>query len=147
MQLKSNSRWLTACLLLAALVVASAPLFAHHSQAAYDEDTLVTIKGTVTQFEFINPHSIIHLDVKDDKGNIESWLCYSAPPGVAARAGWTHDYFKPGEELTVMGFAEKSGRKVMFGVRHIRSNGEETPEGFAEKQVYQGYLDRQAKKQ
>jgi len=138
---------LSACILLiAGILLFAVPAPAHHSQAVYDEDTLITLKGTVTQFEFVNPHVIIHLDVKDDKGNVESWQCFSAAPGVESRAGWTHDYFKPGEEITVVGFGEKSGRKVMTGVRHFRANGEELPEAWPEKQIYQGYLDRHAKK-
>lgn len=146
-----NSRFwsvlFTAAVWTAGALLLAGPLLAHHSQAVYDEDTLITLKGTVTQFEFVNPHVIIHLDVKDDKGNTENWLCFSAPPGVESRAGWTHDYFKPGEELTILGFGEKGGRKVMTGVRHIRANGEEVPEAWPERQIYQGYLDRRAKKQ
>ena len=77
--------------LLAGILLLAAPAPAHHSQAVYDEDTLITLKGTVTQFEFVNPHVIIHLDVKDDKGNVDSWQCFSAAPGVESRVGWTHD--------------------------------------------------------
>jgi hypothetical protein len=135
-----------AILLIAGVLLLAAPAPAHHSQAVYDEDTLITLKGTVTQFEFINPHVIIHMDVKDDKGNVENWQCFSAAPGVESRVGWTHDYFKPGEEITILGFGEKSGRKVMTGVKHFRANGEEIPEAWPEHQIYQGYLDRHAKK-
>jgi hypothetical protein len=147
MRAKSKNLLLATCLLMTSLLASSVPAFGHHSEVAYDEDTLITLKGTVTQFEFINPHVIIHLEAKDDKGNLESWLCFSAAPGVVSRAGWTYDYFKPGEELTVMGFAEKSGRKVMLGVRHVRANGHEVPEAWQEKQIYKGYLDRRAKEQ
>jgi len=144
MSFQWRNGFVATALLIVGILLLAGSVPAHHSQAVYDEDTLVTIKGTVTQFEFINPHVIIHLDVKDDKGNTDNWLCFSAPPGVEARAGWTADMFKPGEQLTVQGFAEKSGRKVMTGMKHIRANGEEVTEAYTEKQIYQGYLDRKA---
>jgi hypothetical protein len=144
METSAKMRGLGVLTLAAGLLMVAVPMFAHHSQAVYDEDTLITLKGTVTQFEFVNPHVIIHLDVKDDKGNVESWECFSSPPGLESRAGWTSDMFKPGEELTILGFAEKGGRKVMTGMRHIRADGTEVTESYGEKAIYQGYVDRKA---
>jgi hypothetical protein len=144
METSAKKRALGVLTLAAGLLMVSVPMLAHHSQAVYDEDTLIILKGTVTQFEFVNPHVIIHLDVRDDKGNVDSWQCFSSPPGLEARAGWTSDMFKPGEQLTILGFAEKSGRKVMTGMRHIRADGTELPESYGEKAIYQGNLDRKA---
>ena len=132
-------------LALCFLLVAS-PLFAHHSQAVYDEEKLVTITGVVTKFEWINPHVVVHLEVKDDKGNTDEWVAFSGSPSMQLReAGWNSEQFKPGETVTIKGFPQKDGRKIMLGAKHIRANGEEISESIAEQRIYQGYLDRRAK--
>jgi hypothetical protein len=127
------------------LFVAS-PLLAHHSQAVYDEEKLVTISGVVTKFEWINPHVVVHLEVKDDKGNTDEWVAFSGSPSMQLReAGWNSEQFKPGETVTIKGFPQKDGRKIMLGAKHYRANGEEISESIAEQRIYQGYLDRRAK--
>jgi hypothetical protein len=139
--------WAFAVLFLAVgLLAVSGPVLAHHSQAVYDEDHLVTIKGTVTKFEWANPHILIHLEVKDEKGNAEEWIAFSGSPAMQSReAGWNSEQFKPGEEITIQGFPQKDGRKIMLGAKHTRANGEEVTESLAEQRIFQGYLDRRAK--
>ena len=56
-----------------AALIASTPVPAHHGEANYDTDKIVSVKGTVTEFQFINPHTLIAMDVKNDKGEIEKW--------------------------------------------------------------------------
>jgi len=125
---------------------AASPLLAHHSQAVYDEEKLLTITGVVTKFEWINPHVVVHLEVKDDKGNTDEWVAFSGSPSMQLReAGWNSEQFKPGETLTIKGFPQKDGRKIMLGAKHIRANGDEISESIAEQRIYQGYLDRRAK--
>src|SRR3974390_3938535 len=86
------------------LLVASAPLFAHHGEANYDTDKVVSVKGTVTDFQFINPHTLISLDVKNDKGEIEKWSCEARSPGMLVRAsGWDKTTLKAGDVITVAG--------------------------------------------
>jgi hypothetical protein len=132
--------------LMVGLLMVSGPVSAHHSQAVYDEDRLVTIKGTVTKFEWSNPHILIHLEVKDDKGNSDEWIAFSGSPAMQSReAGWNSEEFKPGEEITIQGFPQKDGRKIMLGAKHTRASGEEVTESLAEQRIYQGYLDRRAK--
>jgi hypothetical protein len=122
------------------------PLPAHHSQAVYDEDKLVTITGVVTKFEWINPHILIHVEVRDDKGNTDDWVAFSGSPSMQVReAGWNSEEFKAGETVTIKGFPQKDGRKIMLGAKHYRANGEELPESIAEQRIYQGYVDRHAK--
>lgn len=129
-----------------ALLVVSAPLFAHHSQAVYDENKLVTVTGVVTKFEWVNPHVIVHLEVKDDKGNADEWVAFSGSPSMQLReAGWNSEEFKAGETITVKGFPQKDGRKIMLGAKHYRASGEELPESDAEQRIYQGYIDRRSK--
>ena len=140
------SRLFLSLLLALCFSGASAPLFAHHSQAVYDEDKLVTITGTVTKFEWINPHVLVHVEVKDDKGNSDEWIVFSGSPAMQAReANWNSEEFKPGETVTIKGFPQKDGRKIMLGAKHYRASGEEIPESLAEQRIYEGYMDRRGK--
>jgi uncharacterized protein DUF6152 len=97
----------------AALVV-SVPLFAHHGEANYDTDKVVAVKGTVSSFEFINPHTLITLDVKNDKGEIEKWSCEMRSPTMLVRVGgWDKNTLKVGDVITVYGNRAKNGTTVM----------------------------------
>ena len=98
---------------------------AHHGSANYDMSKSVSVKGTVTQFDFMNPHSAIHLEAKDDKGNAEPWLIEADSPNNLARAGWTRDSLKPGEQITIVGNRLKDGSKVMRLQKVILSDGKE----------------------
>ena len=91
--------------------VASA--FAHHSGHAYDRKNPVTFTGTVTEYQFRNPHSLILVDVKDEHGVVTNWVVLTASPTKLFRAGWTRDTLKPGETVTVTGFPSKDGKKEM----------------------------------
>jgi hypothetical protein len=95
-------------------LVASAPLLAHHGEANYDTDKVVSVKGTVSGFEFINPHTLITLDVKNEKGEIEKWNCEARSPGMLVRVGgWDKNTLKPGDVITVSGYRAKNGSPVM----------------------------------
>jgi DNA/RNA endonuclease YhcR with UshA esterase domain len=97
----------------AALLV-SAPLRAHHGEANYDTDKVVSVKGTVSDFQFINPHTLITLDVKNDKGEIEKWNCEMRSPSMLVRVGgWDKNTLKVGDVITVYGSRAKNGTTVM----------------------------------
>lgn len=121
----NTRRSITFLALLAASVLLCAPLFAHHSTAEYDMSTLTSIKGTVTKFEWSNPHAYIYLDVKDDKGNAVQWTAELASLGMLARVNWKRDTVKPGDEITVSGNRAKDGRAVMRLDKIIFANGQE----------------------
>ena len=108
-----------------ALLIACGPLSAHHGSSNYDMSKSVSVKGTVTQFEFINPHSAIHLEAKDDKGNVEQWLIEADSPNNLARAGWNRDSIKPGDVVTIVGNRLKDGSKVMRLQKVIFADGKE----------------------
>ena len=96
------------------LFLVSAPLLAHHGEANYDTDKVVSVKGTVSDFEFINPHTLITVDVKNDKGEIEKWACEARSPGMLVRVGgWDKNTLKPGDVITVSGYRAKNGTTVM----------------------------------
>jgi hypothetical protein len=91
----------------------SHPAFAHHSSSAFDLEHMVTVKGTVTDFEWSNPHAFIHLDGKDDKGNVAQWRVECNSPNMLTRVGWNRGMIKPGDQLSVTGAPAKNGKKIM----------------------------------
>jgi hypothetical protein len=107
------------------LVIVPVGSFAHHGSSNYDMSKSVSVKGTVKQFAFINPHSAIYLDAKDDKGNAEQWLVEADSPNNLARNGWNRDSLKPGDQVTVVGNRLKDGSKVMRLQKVIFSDGRE----------------------
>ena len=103
-------------LLMAAcgLVAAALPLAAHHSfSAEYDGSKPITLKGKVTQVEWINPHSWIHIDVTGEDGKVASWSCETAPPNGLYRQGWRRDSIKEGDEVVIEGFVAKDGSHTL----------------------------------
>lgn len=96
----------------AVVLLFAGPMFAHHGGAAY-EGTPTTIKGTVVEFQFINPHCQLFINVTDEKGNLTKWDGEFTNPGTLHRRGWTKEMFKPGDEITMIGNRAKNGATVM----------------------------------
>ena len=98
---------IAALLCLAGAVV---PVFAHHSFAAeYDANKPITITGTVTKMEWMNPHARFYVDVKDGSGKVTNWGFEMGSPNGLMRQGWTRNSIKPGDEVTVEGSSSKDG--------------------------------------
>lgn len=114
---------------LAGLLMASGLLWAHHGTAAYDTSKSVTVKGTVTDFQFINPHVIVLLDVTDDKGSVQKWQGELTSPNHLVRAGWTKVSIKPGDQVTVTGYPAKSGANSLWITKTVLGNGEQLGTG------------------
>ena len=113
---------------LAAFFV-SAPILAHHGETNYDTDKLVSVKATVTSFQFINPHVQIFLDEKNDKGEIEKWTCEARSPAMLVRNGdWDKNTLKPGDVITAIGFQSKNGAKILRLKKIVLSDGKELPD-------------------
>jgi hypothetical protein len=112
-------------ILLTDLLIVSHPVFAHHSAAEYDAAKVVSVKGTVTSFEWTNPHAYIYLDVKDDKGDVEKWTAELGSLGMLARANWRRDTVKPGDQITAFGNRAKDGRTVLRLEKIAFPNGQE----------------------
>jgi hypothetical protein len=96
------------------LIVIAVPLFAHHGNAEYDEKRPLTMKGTVTEFMWASPHSKIFLNAKDANGSVVHWSIETLSPGKLARAGWTKDAVKPGDQITVTFSPAKNGSPTGF---------------------------------
>jgi len=120
------------CVVLAIeVLLVSRPLAAHHSGSAFDLEHPVTLKGTVANFEWSNPHVFIALDVKDEKGNVEQWRVEGNSPNMLTRVGWKREMIKEGDHLTVTGFLAKTGRKIMRLHSVMLGNGQQFDgEGF-----------------
>jgi hypothetical protein len=94
-------------------LLASLPAFAHHSFAAeYDRAKPVELKGTLISLEWVNPHAWIHLEVKDENGNVTKWDCELGSPNILLRNGWRKDTVKPGDVIIVSGNAAKDGSNM-----------------------------------
>jgi hypothetical protein len=95
---------------LAAAALCTAPALAHHSFAAeFDMNQPIKLRGTVTEIEFINPHSWIHLDVKKDDGTVESWAIEGGTPNTLFRMGITQRSLPVGTEILVDGYRSRDG--------------------------------------
>ena len=88
------------------------PVMAHHSfSAEYDSKKPVTLKGTVTKVDWMNPHVYFYLDVEDDAGNFANWALEMGPPNGLQRSGWTRSTMKVGDVVVVEGTLAKDGAK------------------------------------
>jgi hypothetical protein len=97
---------------------------AHHSFAAeFDASKPVTLHGTITKLEWINPHSWLHVDVKNDDGTTTEWMVEAATPNTLLRRGFTRDTVKAGTEITVIGYQAKSGAHRANGRDLILADG------------------------
>jgi len=101
------------------------PLFAHHGNAAYDTTKTVTVRGTITDFEFINPHVMVFFDAKNDNGDIEKWQGELTSPNHLMRTGWTKVTLKPGDQVTFSGLRAKSGATTLWITKIIAADGHE----------------------
>jgi hypothetical protein len=108
-----------------AFLAVSGPMFAHHGTAAYDTKNIVTVKGTMTDFLFINPHVQLHFDVKNDKGEVEKWQAELTAPNKLTRAGWTKHTLKPGDSITASGYVDKGDGHTMWINKLLGPDGED----------------------
>lgn len=113
---------------LGILFFVSGAVFAHHGSAAYDMSKTVTVTGTITDFQFVNPHVLIAMDVKDPSGKVDKWQGELTSPNHLARAGWTKSTLKPGDQITLIGGPAKSGSPTMW-IRKITKDGQEVSLG------------------
>ncbi len=130
-------------LALAAMVLMAARAQAHHAFAAeFDAKQPITLRGTVTRVEWINPHTWIHIDVKDADGKVTEWMIEGGTPNTLLRAGVDRKSLPAGTEIVVDGYRAKSGlnrangrditladgRRLSLGSSLTGATGTEQPE-------------------
>lgn len=102
----------------------SSSVLAHHGAAGMDMTKVVTMKATITQFEFINPHSLVHFDVKDENtGKVENWVAELGAANALHRDGWNTDTLKPGDHVTISGYQAKNGTYYLRLYEILTSDG------------------------
>jgi hypothetical protein len=106
------------------LLLATAPIFGHHSVSAeFDVNRQITYAGVVTRVEWSNPHVYFYVDVKDASGKATNWAFEGAGPNTLARLGWLRDSLKVGDRVTVIAYPARDGAAVA-SAREIRlANG------------------------
>ena len=107
-----------------ALLLAVVPVWAHHAfSSEFDINKPLTLKGTFTKWEMINPHSWFHIDVKDKDGKVTEWLVEGGSPNTLIRLGVTKYTIKVGTELTVEAYQAKEGTNKAVGRNFILADG------------------------
>jgi hypothetical protein len=120
-----NAKFAARFTLTAALLLVSGAAFAHHGAAGYDSNKQTTLKGTVTDFRFQNPHAQIFLDVKDSSGKVQNWILEAVGIATLSRSGWTKAIMKPGDAITVTGNPAKNGSPSMRLTKVVLASGKE----------------------
>jgi len=122
-----------AVLIAGAGLLAAMPLLAHHSFAAeYDRAKSVTLTGSVTKVEWMNPHARFYIDVKDDAGKVINWELELGSPNGLMRLGWTRNSLKEGDVITVEGSLAKDGSNLANARTVKLSDGRKVFAGSAE---------------
>lgn len=109
------------------VLIFAVPMLAHHGNATYNYDTKLKVSGTVTEWIWANPHCWLKLDVKDESGEVKHWIVEaSAPPTISAQ-GWSHNSFKPGDQVTATVIQAKNGQPIGRFEGEIVLNGKPFP--------------------
>jgi hypothetical protein len=115
----------------AGLLLVSGPVLAHHGRSNYDVTQTVTLKGIVTEFEWQNPHALIHFDVTDESGKVEKWVGETNSPNTLSRQGWTRNTVKVGDQITLIGHRVKGGSPYINFSKIIFADGHELSPAIA----------------
>jgi hypothetical protein len=111
----------------AALLLIPVSARAHHGWAAFTSDpaSQITLKGTVKEFHFVNPHSVIELNVKDEKGQIQVWEGELTSNTNLAPRGWTAISIEDRQEITLTGYPARNGSHALRVMKIVLANGKE----------------------
>ena len=118
-----RSRVLLVLVLASGALILSGPLFAHHGNAAFDAGKKVTLKGTVAEWVWANPHCWLKFDVKGDNGVVR-WVAETNNAPDMIERGWSKQSFKPGDEVTVTVEPVKNGNPVGRVLEVVLPNGQ-----------------------
>ena len=107
-----KSKLLTVLALGMCVSILSLPLSAHHGNAAYDATKQITLKGTVTQFLWANPHCVVLFDATDESGQVAHWMAETENPTTMTNMGWLKSSLKPGDAITIRVITVKNGKPI-----------------------------------
>jgi hypothetical protein len=113
-------------MIIAALgvLLVSVPLLAHHGAAALDTGKEITLKGTVTEWIWSNPHCFLQFDAKDDTGTVRNWAVETQNPTAMTQRGWSRTSFKAGDEVTVILEPVKNSQPIGRLLTVVLPNGQ-----------------------
>ena len=128
-----RNKFMSCFIVAVAFLIPSASMWAHHGNASYQTGKIVTVKGTVTEWFWANPHCLLKFDEKADNGEVRHWVGETQAPANMIDAGWSKNSFKPGDQVSVDIRPAKSGSfvgpisRVVFADGRVfsteRSNG------------------------
>ena len=110
-------------LVSSAVLLSAGTAESHHSNVAYEVTKVITITGVVKEFQWVNPHTWLHVLVDDGKGGKVEWAAEGRAPGILLRAGWTRSSLKAGETVTVDMSPAKDGTRVSIIARVTKADG------------------------
>ena len=119
-----KNRVIAGFLAAAGLLTASAPLFAHHGNVAFDTSKKFTLKATVTEWFWANPHCFLKFDAQDEHGSVVHWVAETSNPSDMSNRGWSKQTFKPGDQVTVTLTPVRNGRPVGRVLQVVLANGQ-----------------------
>jgi uncharacterized protein DUF6152 len=132
-----NSKSARAFGLVIGLLMVCGPIFAHHGGSDYDVQHPKTLKGTVTEFFWSNPHCQIFLDSKDDSGKVVNWTIETLAPAVLKRAGWSRETLHTGDQITITFVPSKRNTPVGMLRKAVLPDGTELTGGALGEQPQQ----------
>ena len=121
------------------------PLFAHHGTAAFENDKKVTVKGTVTEWLWSNPHCLLQFDVKGDDGKVVHWVGETQNPVSMTDRGWSKAAIKAGDEVTIVMLPVKNGMPLGRVVSVVFPNGKTLISGEGVPRAERDQLERQVR--
>ena len=105
----------------------SIPALAHHGGSEYDMTKIVTLRATVSELQYVNPHTLLLFTVKDDSGKAIEWTGELPSPNLLSRRGWSRSTLKSGDQVTIIGSPAKNGEKGMQVKKLVFPDGHELP--------------------
>ena len=105
----------------------SISLWAHHGATEYDMTKIVSLSGSVKEFQYVNPHTLVTFTVKDDNGKAVEWQGELPSPNLLSRRGWSRSTLKSGDQVTIIGAPAKNGEKGMQIKKLVFPDGHELP--------------------
>ena len=126
-----NGRWLLSIVLaVGAMALLSPSIEAHHGTSTFDMSRTTTVKGTVVDYQLINPHTELTIKVQQDDGSTVEWNIESVSATMLLRVGWKRDSVKIGDAISVTGHPAKGGKPAMLLVKAVLPDGRELPTAY-----------------